>query len=106
MRKSRGVAISFVSHLAGAALASGCGSSRAQQQGWQTCVDRGRSTAVEQRDCDDEGSRAGDVWLRAPLRVVLLSSELLLGGAPNRSGRAWRRQLQRAAVRVHADGAE
>ena len=57
MRKSRGVAISFVSHLAGAALASGCGSSRAQQQGWQTCVDRARSTAVEQRYCDDEVSR-------------------------------------------------
>jgi hypothetical protein len=54
MKKSRAVTISFVSQLAGAALASGCGSSRAQQQGWQTCVDRERSTAVEQRYCDDE----------------------------------------------------
>jgi hypothetical protein len=57
MKKSRAVTISFVSHLAGAALASGCGSSRAQQQGWQTCVDRERSTAVEQRYCDGEVSQ-------------------------------------------------
>jgi hypothetical protein len=58
LKKSRAVTISFVSHLAGAALASGCGSSKApQQQGWQTCVDRAHGTAVEQRYCDDEGSR-------------------------------------------------
>jgi hypothetical protein len=57
MKRSRAVTISLVSHLAGAALASGCGSSKAQQQGWQTCVDRERSTAVEQRYCDDEVSR-------------------------------------------------
>jgi hypothetical protein len=58
MKKSRAVAISFVSHLAGAAIAAGCGSSTAPQQpGWQTCVDRTRDTAVEQRYCDDEGSR-------------------------------------------------
>jgi hypothetical protein len=58
MKKSRAVTISLVSHVACAALASGCGSStRAQQPGWQTCVDRTYDTSVEQRYCDDEASR-------------------------------------------------
>jgi hypothetical protein len=58
MRKNRAVRISLLSSVAGAALAAGCGSPAVpQQQGWQTCVDRTRSTAVEQRYCDDEVSR-------------------------------------------------
>src|SRR5882762_568185 len=46
--------------LAAAALAAGCGSSPqpAAQQGWQTCVDRGKGTAVEQQYCDDEVARS------------------------------------------------
>jgi hypothetical protein len=57
MKKSRAVGISFLSSVASAALAAGCGATAPQQQGWQTCVDRTRSTAVEQRYCDDENSR-------------------------------------------------
>jgi hypothetical protein len=40
--------------LAAAAVAAGCGSSRAQQQGWQTCVDRANETSVDRRYCDDD----------------------------------------------------
>jgi hypothetical protein len=54
MRKSRTVSLSFVSALAGAALAAGCGSRPAQQQGWQTCVDRQTNTAVDTGNCDQE----------------------------------------------------
>ncbi len=58
MKKSRAVGISLLSSVASAALVAGCGSSAVPpQQGWQTCVDRTRSTAVEQRYCDDENSR-------------------------------------------------
>jgi hypothetical protein len=58
MKRSGTVSISLVSSLAGAALAAGCGSAYpGQQQGWQTCVERARSTAVEQRYCDDESRR-------------------------------------------------
>ena len=57
MKKSRAVAISFVSTVASAALTAGCGSSPAQQ-GWQTCVDRAQGTAVEQQYCDGEASRS------------------------------------------------
>jgi hypothetical protein len=44
----------------GAALAAGCGMSQTpadEQQGWQTCVERGRGVAVEQRFCDEELGR-------------------------------------------------
>ena len=61
MKKSRVVHIPLVSTLAAAALAAGCGSSSpapAQGQGWQTCVDRGKGTSVEQRYCDDEVARS------------------------------------------------
>lgn len=61
-KRSRAVSISLVSSLAGAALAAGCGSPRpptstsGQAQGWQTCVDRTNSTAIDRRYCDDEQS--------------------------------------------------
>ena len=61
MKKSRGVSIPLVSTLAAAALAAGCGSPPPpveQPQGWQTCVDRSRGTAVEQRYCDEDTARA------------------------------------------------
>jgi hypothetical protein len=61
MKKSRAVSIPLVGTLAAAALAAGCGrSSRApaQQEGWQTCVDRSQNTAVDQRYCDEETSRS------------------------------------------------
>jgi hypothetical protein len=60
VKKSRVVHIPLVSTLAAAALAAGCGSSPqpAAQQGWQTCVDRGKGTAVEQQYCDDEVARS------------------------------------------------
>jgi len=58
VKKSRSVSIPFVSSLAGAALAAGCGSSYlTQQQGWQTCVDRNNGTTVERQYCDDEQNR-------------------------------------------------
>jgi hypothetical protein len=56
MKKSFSVHVPLVTTLAAAAIASGCGSRR--QQGWQTCVDRGQGTVVEQRYCDDEAPRA------------------------------------------------
>jgi hypothetical protein len=45
--------------LAAAALAAGCGTSRSadERPGWQTCVERGRGIAVEQRFCDEELAR-------------------------------------------------
>ena len=59
MKKSRAISVPIVSTLAAAALAAGCGSSApAQGQGWQTCVDRGRGTSVEQQYCDDEVARS------------------------------------------------
>jgi hypothetical protein len=60
MKKSRAVSVPLVSTLAAAALAAGCGSSRTpaqEQQGWQTCVERGRGIAVEPRFCDEELAR-------------------------------------------------
>ena len=57
VRRSRAVPISLVSTLAAAAVAAGCGASRAQQQGWQTCVDRASETAVDRRYCDDDWSQ-------------------------------------------------
>jgi hypothetical protein len=44
--------------LAAAAVAAGCGSSRAQQQGWQTCVERANETSVDRRYCDDDRGQA------------------------------------------------
>jgi hypothetical protein len=59
VKKSRAVAVPLVSTLAVAALAAGCGSSQpAQQQGWQSCVDRGQGTAVAQQYCDEEVARS------------------------------------------------
>ena len=46
--------------LGAAALAAGCGTSRSGDEdtkGWQTCVERGRAIAVEQRFCDEELAR-------------------------------------------------
>jgi hypothetical protein len=57
MKKSAAIHVPLVTTLAAAALASGCGSSGAQTQGWQSCVDRTQNVAVEQRYCDDESSR-------------------------------------------------
>lgn len=49
----------FTTVLAAAALAAGCGMSRSDEEtrGWQTCVERGRGIAVEQRFCDEELAR-------------------------------------------------
>ncbi len=58
VRSSRAVPISLVSTLAAAAIAAGCGSSRAQQQGWQTGVERAPETAVDRRYCDDDWGQA------------------------------------------------
>ncbi len=46
--------------LGAAALVAGCtGTSRSDEEtkGWQTCVERGRRIAVEQRFCDEELAR-------------------------------------------------
>jgi hypothetical protein len=61
--RSRAVSVPLVSTLAAAALAAGCGSSHtpappAPAEGWQTCVDHSRGTAVEQRYCDEDTARA------------------------------------------------
>jgi hypothetical protein len=47
------------SALAATTLAAACSASRSAQetQGWQTCVERGRGIAVEQRFCDEELAR-------------------------------------------------
>jgi hypothetical protein len=64
LKKSRAVSTPLVATLAAAALAAGCGSppppaQQGQQvEGWQTCVDRARGTAVEQRYCDEDTARA------------------------------------------------
>ena len=49
----------FTTLLAAAALAAGCRSSRSGEEtvGWQTCVERSRGIAVEQRFCDEELAR-------------------------------------------------
>lgn len=65
MKRSHAVSIALVSHVACAALASGCGSSsKPQPQGWQTCVDRAQNTAVEQRYCDDEAKNSSSPGYR------------------------------------------
>jgi len=61
VRRSRAVPISLVSTLAAAAIAAGCGASRAQREGWQTCVDRTSQTAVDRRNCDDDWGRPRSV---------------------------------------------